>query len=316
MGANWNLGIPDDFKDVTSFEDPSTFSPPGTALSSSPDLRSVKSEASPKSPVRGRKVAADKVDKKKKGSQAGNFVIVTPNLISAHNGNPNPYECFEHMRATQKGRKGPLASATKKSALQVRRLGACFCCHSRKVKCDKERPCRNCTKLAVSVPQVVCWQFQDFLTVLFPDFLRVHLRKDEVVKFVSDNVDGFQVGGVAQQCEVELYSGPTFTSTLTVEANFFTAKTIEVLQHWHLMGVSDRVDLQSNRSAPIGADMSRSGVRDDLRKRTKAYIQQLIKEPNFAAQVTDSLRSTSLPQSVLGLVQTYAQQTDVCILFA
>lgn len=47
------------------------------------------------------------------------------------------------MRASQRGRKGPLAQEAKHQALQVRRRGACFCCHSRKVKCDKERPCKH-----------------------------------------------------------------------------------------------------------------------------------------------------------------------------
>jgi hypothetical protein len=163
------------------------------------------------------------------------------------------------------------------------------------------------------VPQVVCWQFQDFLTVLFPDFLRTHLRKDEVAKYIGDSVDDFRIGGVAHPCEVELYSGPTFNSTLTVNASFFTAKTVEVLQHWHVMGGSDRIDLMANGSAPIGVDLSQNAARDDLRKRTKAYVQQLIKEPNFAAQVTDNLRSTSLPRMVLAIVQRFAEQSDVSL---
>jgi hypothetical protein len=163
------------------------------------------------------------------------------------------------------------------------------------------------------VPQVVCWQFQDFLTVLFPDFLRAHLRKDEVTRFLSDNVDDFKVDGEVLPCEVELYSGPAFGSTLTVKASFFTARTLDVLQHWHVMGGSDRIDLQSNGSAPLGADMSVNGAKEDLRKRTKAYIQDIIKEPDFAAQVTDSIRSTSLPRLVLGIVQRYAEQVDVSV---
>jgi hypothetical protein len=293
-----------------TFEEITNHSPPITTMSSSPDLPPAKSAS--KLPSGVRKVAADKVDKrKKKDDMAGNFVIVTPTSMSASSGKPNPYECFEHMRATHKGRKGPLASATKKNALQVRRLGACFCCHSRKVKCDKERPCKNCTKLAVTVPQVVCWQFQDFLTVLFPDFLRTHLRKDEVTNYIRNNVDDFGVGGRPHPCEVELYSGPTFTSTLTLNASFFTAKTIEVMQHWHVVSGSDRVDLMAHNSAPIGVDLSQSTAREELRKRTKSYVQQLIKEPSFATQVTDSLRSTTLPRTVLSLVQTFAEQTDV-----
>lgn len=258
------------------------------------------------------KVRSGKVEKRQARSEPlDNFVVVTPNSISAQSGRPNPYECFEHLRATQKGRKGPLANATKQSALQVRRLGACFCCHSRKVKCDKERPCKNCKKLAMVVPQVICWQFQDFLTILFPGVIRSHLKKEEVTRFISQNVEDFTIGGNEQPCEVELYSGPTFTSTLILKAKFFTAKTSDVLQHWHMMAGQDQVELQTNCSVPIGAELQQHAERDDLKKRTKAYIQQITKEPGFAAQVTDSLRSTSLPRKILGIVQTYAQQTDV-----
>ncbi|KAK0389228.1 hypothetical protein NLU13_2803 [Sarocladium strictum] len=311
---SWNLPTSSRLAGDASIEGLTTSPTPIKAMSSSPEFPPAKPDITSKSPPRSRKVVADKVDKrKKKDAMAGNFVIVTPTSISAQSGKPNPYDCFEHMRATQKGRKGPLASATKKNALQVRRLGACFCCHSRKVKCDMERPCRNCTKLAGAVPQVMCWQFQDFLTVLFPDFLRSHLKKEEVVKFIGNSVDEFRVGGVAHPCEVELYSGPTFSATLTVNASFFTAKTAEVLQHWHVMGGSDRVDLMANGSAPIGVDLSQSASRDELRKRTKAYVQQLIREPNFATQVTDNLRSTSLPRIVLGLVQRFSEQTDSVI---
>lgn len=66
---------------------------------------------------------------KKKAESSSKFVIMTPNLINQHSGKPNPFECFEALRTTQRGRKGPLAHETKESALQVRRLGACFCCH-------------------------------------------------------------------------------------------------------------------------------------------------------------------------------------------
>lgn len=83
-----------------------------------------------------------KVEKKKKpaaaadpaSSSSSKFLIMTPMLINAASGKPNPYECFEAMRMTHKGRKGPLANDTKQNALHVRRLGACFCCHARKVK--------------------------------------------------------------------------------------------------------------------------------------------------------------------------------------
>ncbi|OAA78241.1 Fungal transcriptional regulatory protein [Akanthomyces lecanii RCEF 1005] len=278
--------------------------------SSSPrSTTSVKSEGSGKtSPMAIRKVNVGRVGKSR-AEQMGKFHIVTPNSINASAGRPNPYECFEAMRTTQRGRKGPLANATKEDALQVRRRGACFCCRSRKVKCDTERPCKHCKKLMVQVPQVVCWQFQDFLTILFPDFISAHLKKDEMTKFLRDNVDGFLIGGAPQSCSVKLFSGARFVTTLDVEAKFFTAKTCDVLQHWHLNSGNNGVHLDSNGSAPIGLEMT-GGQRDEVRRKVKAYVRELIGEPVFAEQVTDSLRSTRLPVKILSIAQTYAKKTD------
>src|SRR3569833_3103420 len=137
----------------------------------SPQSPNIKQESaggsSSRAPIPIRRVKNARVEKKKSSSSSASpssdplgggskFVIVTPTSINAHAGKHNPFECFEAMRTTQKGRKGPLANDTKENALQVRRLGACFCCHTRKVKCDAEHPCRNCKKLAVIVPQVEC----------------------------------------------------------------------------------------------------------------------------------------------------------------
>ncbi|KAH8889280.1 hypothetical protein GQ53DRAFT_630086, partial [Thozetella sp. PMI_491] len=238
------------------------------------------------------------------------FLIVTPDSVNAHAGKPNPFECFEAMRPSQRGRKGPLANDTKENALQVRRLGACFCCHARKVKCDKERPCRNCKKLTVQVPQVICWQFQDFLPVLFPDFIRGHFRKDEMTRFITENIVGFAVDGAEQSCSVELFSGPRFTTTFAVTAKFFTAKTPDVLQHWHLTNGRNAVDLQSRGAAPIGLDMEGGPQKEELKKKAKEYIQAIIQEPAYAEQVTDSLRHTDLPRKVLRIVQNYSYRCD------
>ncbi|KAI9166657.1 hypothetical protein HJFPF1_02769 [Paramyrothecium foliicola] len=275
--------------------------------SPSPGSSAVKTER--KSPTAIRRIKVGKVEKRKSES-AGKFVIVTPTSISAHAGKPNPFECFEAMRTTQRGRKGPLANETKENALQVRRLGACFCCHSRKVKCDKERPCKHCKKLMIQVPQVVCWQFQDFLTVLFPEFIRGHFKKDEMSKFMNDNIDSFTVNGVDQPCHVELFSGSSFSATLSVDAKFFAAKTCDVLQHWHMSAGKDQVSLYSNGSAPIGLEFTSNSQRDDLRKRAKVYIQDITKEPTYSEQLSASFRSTQLPKKVLKIAQTYAQQTD------
>ncbi|KAL3964761.1 hypothetical protein ACCO45_001765 [Purpureocillium lilacinum] len=274
---------------VISFEEfipsPQDFSissaSPGSSSSKSP---AIKAESpSGKLPTSTRKVKAGKVEKNKKPEQSGKFVIMTPT---------------------------PLANDTKESALQVRRLGACFCCHSRKVKCDKERPCKHCKRLMLHVPQLVCWQFQDFLTTLFPDFIRGHFRKDEMSKFLRDNVEGFHVGGVEQPCDIELFSGHRFSATMPIRAKFFTAKTCDVLQHWHLNLDKARLDIQANDSAPIGLEFGTGTQREELRKRAKSYIQEIVNEPQYAEQVTDSFRSTRLPTKVLRIVQQYAQQSD------
>jgi hypothetical protein len=55
--------------------------------------------------------------------------VLTPSTIHQKAGKPNPFECFEVMRGTQRGRKGPLANKAAESALNIRRMGACFCCH-------------------------------------------------------------------------------------------------------------------------------------------------------------------------------------------
>ncbi|KAL7941587.1 hypothetical protein V8C42DRAFT_334146 [Trichoderma barbatum] len=281
-----------------------------TASSSSPRSPAVKSEASSKSGKSIRKVIGGKVEKNKSEASSSKFVIVTPTTISARAGKPNPFECFEAMRTTQKGRKGPLANETKESALQVRRVGACFCCHSRKVKCDKERPCKHCKKLMLQVPQVVCWQFQDFLPVLFPEFIRGHFKKDVMIGFITDNVEGFTINGAEQFCNVELSSGPRFATTLTLQAKFFTARTCDVLQHWHLSTGEDHVDLQSQGSAPIGVEVNKGPQKDEMKKLTKGYIQALVNEPLLADQLTDSFRSTRLPTKILSIVQNFAKKSD------
>jgi len=294
----------------------------------SPQSPNIKQESaggsSSRAPIPIRRVKNARVEKKKSSSSSASpssdplgggskFVIVTPTSINAHAGKHNPFECFEAMRTTQKGRKGPLANDTKENALQVRRLGACFCCHARKVKCDAERPCRNCKKLAVNVPQVVCWQFQDFLTVLFPEFIRGHFKKDEMARFVADNIQAFTVDGAEKPCAVELFSGVRFGATLNIRAKFFTAKTSEVLQHWHMKVDGSELVMESKGAAPIGLELDTAAQRDELRKKTKEYIHLLTQEPAYADQLTDSLTHTELPRKVLTIVQRYARQSEVSI---
>ena len=188
-------------------------------------------------------------------------------------------------------------------------------------QCDKERPCKNCKKLTAQVPQIICWQFQDFLPVLFPDFIRAHFKKEAMASFISENVQQFGLsaaGGLGadqQQCSVELFSGTRFQATLTVPATFFTAKTAEVLRHWHLNTGVNQVSLQSRGSAPLGIDPDNSAQREELKRRTREYVSNLTFEPLYAEQVTDAIRSTTLPCRVLKIVQRYAQRSNVSALY-
>ncbi|OLN81473.1 hypothetical protein CCHL11_09052 [Colletotrichum chlorophyti] len=277
---------------------------PARSNPNSPDIKHQGDRITTTSPIR--KVMTGKVEKKKATEPANKFVIVTPHSINAHAGHPNPYECFDAMKTQTRGRKGPLANATKESALQVRRLGACFCCHSRKVKCDSERPCKNCKKLAVQMPQVVCWQFADFVTVLFPEFMRSHFRKDQMSRFMADNVDLNAVELAPR--EVELFSG--LSPSLKVRARFFKPRTADVQQHYHLHVGKDRVDLQARGTAPMVLELDSGAQREALRKKVKEYLAAIAAEPGYAQSVTESIRHTDLPKRVLSIIKEYADKSD------
>jgi hypothetical protein len=242
------------------------------------------------------------------GSSSGlsTFLIVTPDSVNAHADKSNPFDCHDALRSTQRGRKGPLASETKQSALRVRRLGACFHCHARKVKCEADRPCRNCQKLRLQVPAAMCWQFDDFDGVLFPEFLRGHFARDEMARFVADNIAGFSG---EEACAVELSSAPRFAARLAVKARFFTAKTDEVLRHWHLQPGQGVEDVRARSAVPIGFDPDGPSQRDELRKKTDRYVQAIVGETAFADVVADA-RYTRIPRTVVRIVQEYAQRTD------
>ncbi|KAI0393107.1 hypothetical protein F5Y17DRAFT_433703 [Xylariaceae sp. FL0594] len=302
-------------------------------------------------PVKKIKTSSGKVTKTKKKSTPtsspttprDNFVVVTPDTINQQSGKPNPFECFEVMgprsvpslssshQQHQRGRKGPLDDEAAESALIVRRKGACFCCRSRKVKCDEERPCKNCRKIAAQVPQVMCWQFSDFTPILFPNFIRSHFKKAAMAQFISENVVSFQhhpsssssssppslSTGVKSEStrrtySIELTSGSRFRSTLTVPASLFTPKGTEVLQHWHMgMGVGQlhQLDLHARSALPLGVDPSDGDGREALRRRAREYVQGLVEEPRFAERVTEPLRGTRMPARVLGLVHRFAQRS-------
>ncbi|KAK0711007.1 hypothetical protein B0H67DRAFT_271183 [Lasiosphaeris hirsuta] len=277
--------------------------------------------AKPTTPIAIRKVRGDaRVTKKKKcpatqspiGGGSGSssmFLIVTPDSVNAHADKSNPFDCHDAMRSSQRGRKGPLANETKESALKVRRLGACFHCHARKVKCGEDRACGSCLKLQQHVPHAMCWQFDDFDAVLFPDFIRGHFAKDKMSEFIRDNIAGFTINGVERPCTVELFSGTQFNARLSIKAKFFTAKTDDVVHHYHLQHAYGKPDLQRRDAAAIGLETEGNSHKEELRKKLDKYIQAIVAEPAFAEMVTDS-RHTRLPRTLLRIVQDYAQRSD------
>ncbi|ROT42809.1 hypothetical protein SODALDRAFT_24340 [Sodiomyces alkalinus F11] len=266
------------------------------------------------SPTKVHGVKSGRIEKNKRKQPAGleesQFVIVTPSAMSAANGKPNRWECLEAGRMTQRGRKGPLTETSKETARKVRQRGACFCCRIRKVKCGEERPCKTCKKLALAVPQVICWQFEDFNTVLFPDFIRTHFKKDQMASWISENVAPLAAvpGQYRQPVEVELFSGVRFAAVLKVPAKLFSPKTREVQQHLHMLPGQDRMDLQVCWTAPLALDADTKTAKDMMKERAKDYIRDLALDPVCADQVTETCK-TGLPRQILAIAQAYANRT-------
>jgi hypothetical protein len=260
------------------------------------------------------KVKSGKIEKSRRSASvdpANRFVIMTPHSMNAQTGRASRFEGLEAIRPTAKGRKGPLADDTKKSALQVRRLGACFACHNRKVKCDKDRPCKNCRRVAVSIPQILCWQFPDFIPALFPALLRGHFQKDAMAQFMQENIANTLVNGETMPCTISVKSGRTFRTTLTLSAKFFTPQqSSEVTEHWHKRVQGDRIFLNRQQSVPVRIEMDSNSQRDGIKKQIKDYVQNMLAEPSLVDQFTNSFRSTSVPRKVLQIVSNYADRSQ------
>lgn len=224
---------------------------------------------------------------------------------------------MDHMdRSSQKGRKGALSEEVRASALNVRKQGACFCCHVRKVKCDEQRPCKNCVKLCALVPGAVCWKFSEFTTILFPAFLSQHFDKAEMSRFVEDNVASFTLNGIDTPFTVTLSSGIRFGSKLTVKAKAFTprASTSEVAYTWyHVPGEDGVVEVQRVPCALLCLDTteydSGGALRAELKRKIMSYAEDLTEESGYPAQLNDIInKSTEVPMLVLQLAQRYAQR--------
>ncbi|EPE03122.1 fungal zn binuclear cluster domain containing protein [Ophiostoma piceae UAMH 11346] len=257
------------------------------------------------------------------GSSSGDdkFVIFTPKTISTHTGNGNrfnPFECFEAMSASQKGRKGPLAEEVKESALQVRRAGACFCCHSRKVKCDAQLPCKNCIKLATHMPQAICWRFDDFLGPLFPSMIREHFEKAKMAAFISENVGSYSNSG---PFTINLCSGPAFKTSLEIRnVKFFDpAPRAIVMQHTRLTTGGGQAHLSSENSIPLGLDLSENSAvsaslqQEKIKKALRAYVEGILKEDTYVETMTGNVTQTEVPRKVLEIVRAFWLKTSAPI---
>lgn len=220
----------------------------------------------------------------------------------------------ELSRQAQKGRKGALSDDTRASAQAVRDKGACISCHRRKVKCDEQRPCRNCEKDGNRLPQTVCCRVDDFVCVLLPRSIREHFEKGQMNKFVSDNVESFTLNGIEQHCTVTFSLGPILASKLVVKASFFTTRpsTSDVLQHCSQVlskTTAGNVEFEMINAAPIGLEMDVATWKG-LRKTVGDYVDSIVQEPEYAFQLTDWARKTSLPRELLQIMQQYCQQSN------
>lgn len=263
------------------------------------------------------------------------FVVITPQTISqnAAKGSNAAFggkDAEGNNRVTLRGRKGPLAISTAVSALNVRRKGACFCCHARKVSCEETRPCRRCEKLKLTVPEVICWQFSDFTEVIFPGWLKAHLKKEGAngaEEFVRTNVASFLVRFREDDADEEESEKPiklTLTlgrgynkdAMLTVFAKFFTpAPTATDATKWyttreHPGGKEYGIVVEENPAMPIALPYGWLDQREELRRHLRQFHEGLYNENDWAYLVTQSCENiTKIPERVLPILRRYANKS-------
>ncbi|EEY20916.1 conserved hypothetical protein [Verticillium alfalfae VaMs.102] len=248
------------------------------------------------------------VQKSKKDVDKASFFVFTAEQVNIATaaGRSN---CFDGgIHTTQRGRKGPLATSTKEAALKVRIKGACFCCKSRKVKCDADGDCRNCRKLRTGTPQLVCWRFPEFIPVLFPEFMRTHLRRDEMAEFIREHVG--MSSRSSESYQIELHSGDRFQTTLVLKALTFQPKDDDAHHGWHSRINKDEVQLHKQDSVPLLLDLETDSQKEAVKRKISTYISSLSTEKHYAKQITEELGDLALPGKILNLVQGYARKTD------
>ncbi|KAK3954228.1 hypothetical protein QBC32DRAFT_368813 [Pseudoneurospora amorphoporcata] len=266
------------------------------------------------------------------------FVVITPQSISQNAAKGSSAAMFGgkdaegNNRTTFRGRKGPLATSTAVSALNVRRMGACFCCHARKVSCEETRPCRRCEKLKLTVPEVICWQFIDFTEVIFPGWLKAHLKRDGArgaEEYVRGNVASFLVRFREDEEESEkpikltltLGRGFNKAAMLTVFAKFFTpTPNAPDATRWYTMrDQSDagpgrknqkRLTLEEFPATPIALPYGWLDQREELRRHLRQFHEGLYNEDQWAYLLTQSCEHrTDIPKRVLPILRRYANES-------
>ncbi|PSR94394.1 hypothetical protein BD289DRAFT_363469 [Coniella lustricola] len=222
-------------------------------------------------------------------------------------------------RSSQKGRKGALSEEVRANALRVRQTGACFCCHIRKVKCDEQRPCKNCVKVCTQVPELVCWKFADFSEILFPGMMRNHFQREETARFIEQNISSFTINGIETPCRITLSSSERFATKLVLMAKFFTTKDAasDINTHWyHFIGYQG-IEMAKLKAAPVGLDIpdgaAGASQRSELRRKIETYAESLAMEPDYARQVTTAIRKTLVPFKILNIVRQYGIKSGASI---
>jgi len=132
-----------------------------------------------------------------------------------------------------------------------------------------------------------------------------HLRKNEIEDLISEHTDYFLDTALV----VEISTGSVFKS-MRVNTNLFKPKTSELLQQSSLTPAQpdQASQLVQQYSAPVGIlGLSLS----EMKKQCNSHIEEMIKNPQYAAQATAGDMS-QLPKQILEIVCEYsAARKDV-----
>jgi hypothetical protein len=143
--------------------------------------------------------------------------------------------------------------------------------------------------------------------MIISEFLHAHLNKRDVENLIAKHITGF----TDTYLEVEVSTGEVF-SPMVLPVNVFKPKTLGLLKHTRLARadpVDKEQDLQAVEmySAPVGILFLEL---QEMRSNCKKHIEDMIKNPQYVAQVTAGDR-TPLPRGILEIVFKYSSSTNV-----